>query len=56
MDNTLSSLLIAISLLLLIWLAGTLLWIIPYFYYPKKSKFGSDVLLERRLKLEDKKY
>ena len=55
-ENNLSWLPIAVSLVLFIWLAGTLLWIIPYFYYPKESKNSSDTLLERRKELEDKKY
>lgn len=45
---------IAISFVLFIWLIGTLLWIIPYFYYPKESKECSNILLERRKELEKK--
>ncbi len=53
-ENNLSLLPFAISLVLLIWLAGTFLWIIPYFYYPKESKMCSDILIKRRQELEDK--
>jgi hypothetical protein len=35
-------------------LIGTLLWIIPYLYYPKESKECSNILLERRKELEKK--
>ncbi|MFX0001227.1 MAG: MFS transporter [Candidatus Hodarchaeota archaeon] len=53
-ENNISWLPLAISLVLFIWLAGTLFWIIPYFYYPKESKICSDILLERRKELEKK--
>ena len=42
----------AISLILLIWLASTSLWIIPYFSYPKESRLLRNKLAERREKLE----
>jgi len=54
-ERNLSWLPIAVSLVLFIWLIGTLLWIIPYFFYPKESKECSNILLERRKELEDKK-
>jgi phosphotransferase system glucose/maltose/N-acetylglucosamine-specific IIC component len=53
-ENNLSWLPIAVSLVLFVWLAGTFLWIITYFYYPKESKNCSDILLERRKELETK--
>ncbi|MFX1570540.1 MAG: MFS transporter [Promethearchaeota archaeon] len=51
-EKGLSWLPIAISLVLFIWLVGSFLWIIPYFYYPKESKLCSDILLRRRQELE----
>jgi MFS family permease len=51
-ENNLSWLPIAISLVLFIWLVGTLFWIINYIYYPKESKVCRDTLLERRKELE----
>ncbi|MFW9901686.1 MAG: MFS transporter, partial [Candidatus Thorarchaeota archaeon] len=53
-ENNLSWLPFAISLVLLIWLAGTLLWIFPYFFYTKEKKICSDILSERRRELEAK--
>lgn len=53
-ERNLSWLPIAVSLVLLIWLLGAFLWIIPYFYYPKESKECSDILLERRRELGKK--
>jgi MFS family permease len=53
-ENNLSWLPFAISLVLFIWLAGTFFWLIPYFYYPIESKICSDTLSERRKELEDK--
>ncbi len=42
----------AISLILLIWLISTLLWIIPYFYYPREANECRDLLAKRRIELE----
>ena len=42
----------AISLILLIWLSSTSLWIIPYFSYPKESRILRSKMAERRVKLE----
>ena len=53
-ERNMSLLPIAISLVLFIWLMGTFLWIIVYFYYAKESKKCSDILLERRKELEKK--
>lgn len=53
-ERDLSWLPIAVSLVLFIWLIGTLLWIVPYFYYPKESKECSNILIERRKELETK--
>ncbi|MFX0137815.1 MAG: MFS transporter [Candidatus Hodarchaeota archaeon] len=53
-ERDISLLPIAVSLVLFIWLIGTFLWIIVYFYYPKESKNCSDILLERREELEQK--
>jgi len=53
-ERNMSWLPIAISLVLFIWLIGSFLWIIPYFYYANESKLCSDILLERRKELEKK--
>lgn len=53
-ENDLSLLPFAVSLILLIWLFGALLWIIPYFFYPKESIKLRDIMAERRNKLEEK--
>jgi len=53
-ERNMSLLPIAVSLVLFIWLGGTFLWIIVYFYYPKESRNCSDILLERREELEQK--
>ncbi len=45
---------LAIALLLYIWLFSTVLWIIPYFYYPKEFKECRDLMTERRLEMENK--
>jgi predicted MFS family arabinose efflux permease len=42
----------AIALVLLIWLFGSLLWIVSYFYYPTESKECRDLMAKRRLELE----
>ncbi len=51
-ERNMSLLPFAISLVLLIWLFGTLLWIIPFFYYPKESKELRDIMTERRKELD----
>ena len=53
-ENDMSLLPFAVSLILLIWLFGALLWIIPYFFYPKESIKLRDIMTERRNKLEEK--
>ncbi|MFW9898196.1 MAG: MFS transporter [Candidatus Thorarchaeota archaeon] len=42
----------AIMLVLLFWLFGSFLWIIPFFYYPKECKELRGLLSERRKELE----
>ena len=51
-EKNMSWLPFAIALVLLIWLFGSLLWILPYFYYPKESKECRDLMAKRRLELE----
>jgi len=51
-ERNISWLPIAVSLVLFIWLMGTFLWLIPFFYYPKESKLCRDTLSERRRELE----
>ncbi len=53
-ENDISWLPVAVSSVLFIWLAGTFLWIIPYFYYPIESKKCSEILLKRKKDLEKK--
>lgn len=45
---------LAITLLLYIWLLSTILWIIPYFYYPREFKECRDLMVERRFEMENK--
>ncbi|MFX0188950.1 MAG: MFS transporter [Candidatus Hodarchaeota archaeon] len=42
----------AIMLVLLFWLFGSVLWIIPYFIYPKECNELRDLMAERRKELE----
>jgi MFS family permease len=42
----------AILLVLVIWLLGSLFWLIPYVYYPRDLKECREILLERRNELE----
>lgn len=51
-ENNESLLPFAIFLVLMIWLIGTLFWIIPYLYYPKDLKECRDTLSKRRFDLE----
>ncbi|MFX1532360.1 MAG: hypothetical protein ACFFBC_14680, partial [Promethearchaeota archaeon] len=44
----------AIFVVLIVWLCGSIFWIIPYHYYPKELKKCRDILLQRRLDLENK--
>ncbi|NVM34768.1 MAG: MFS transporter [Candidatus Lokiarchaeota archaeon] len=53
-ENDISWLPVAVSSVLFIWLAGTFLWIIPYFYYPIESKKCGEILLKRKKDLEKK--
>jgi len=53
-ERNMSLLPFAIFIVLIIWLSGSLFWIIPYFYYPKELKKCRDTLLKRRLDLENK--
>jgi MFS family permease len=53
-ENNISFLSMAILLVLVIWLFGSLFWIIPYFYYPRELKQCRETLLERRNELERK--
>ncbi len=43
----------AIFVVLIIWLIGSIFWIIPYFYYPNEMKECRDTLLKRRFDLEN---
>ncbi|MFW9873458.1 MAG: MFS transporter [Candidatus Thorarchaeota archaeon] len=54
-ENDESLLSFGIFLVLMIWLIGTFFWIITYFHYPKDLQNCSNILLERRLELENKK-
>ncbi len=53
-ERNMSLLPFAIFVVLIIWLSGSLFWIIPYYYYPKELKECRDTLLKRRLDLENK--
>ena len=53
-ERNMSLLPFAIFIVLIIWLSGSLFWIIPYFYYPNELKECRDILLKRRLDLENK--
>ena len=53
-ERNMSLLPFAIFVVLIIWLMGSLFWIIPYFYYPNELKECRDTLLKRRLDLENK--
>jgi Na+/melibiose symporter-like transporter len=44
----------AVALVLIIWLCGTTLWIVPYFYYPKEARETIAIMAERRKELENK--
>jgi MFS family permease len=44
----------AISLVLIIWLFGSLLWIVPFFTYPKESRELRNIMAERRIELDKK--
>jgi len=45
---------LAVALVLIIWLGGTTLWIVPYFYYPKEARETNAIMAERRKELENK--
>ncbi|MHA1931484.1 MAG: MFS transporter [Promethearchaeota archaeon] len=51
-EGNLSLLPFAILLVLVIWLFGSLFWIIPYYHYPRESKECKDILLERREEID----
>ena len=53
-ERNMSLLPFAIFVVLIIWLSGSLFWIIPYFYYPNELKECRNILLKRRLDLENK--
>lgn len=53
-ERNMSLLPFAVFVVLIIWLIGSLFWIIPYFYYPNELKECRDTLLKRRLDLENK--
>ncbi|MBY8989571.1 MAG: MFS transporter [Candidatus Lokiarchaeota archaeon] len=53
-ERNISLLPYAILLVLIIWLLGSLFWIIPYFYYPRELKECREILLQRRNDLERK--
>lgn len=53
-ERNISLLPYAILLVLIIWLLGSLFWIIPYFYYPRELKECREILLQRRNVLERK--
>lgn len=53
-ERNMSLLPFAVFVVLIIWLTGSLFWIIPYFYYPNEFKECRDTLLKRRLDLENK--
>jgi MFS family permease len=42
----------AIMLVLIIWLIGSIFWIIPYFYYPKELKECREMMIMRRTELD----
>ena len=44
-----------VAILLVFWLAGGLLWIIPYFTYPKEAGECRETMLGRRAELEKRK-
>ena len=54
-ERNLSWLPFAIFLVLLIWLLGSLLWVIPYFYYTKDSQICRELMAERRKEMDQKK-
>ncbi len=53
--NDLGVLPFAISLLLYIWLLSSVLWIIPYIYYPKEYKECRELMSKRRFEMENNK-
>ena len=53
--NDLGLLPFAISLLLYIWLLSSVLWIIPYIYYPKEYKECRELMTKRRIEMEHNK-
>lgn len=52
--NNLRLLPLAIALLLYIWLLSSILWIIPYLYYPREFEECRNIMAERRLEMENK--
>jgi len=44
----------AIALVLIIWLIGSTLWIVPYFYYPKEAQACDELMADRRKEIESK--
>jgi len=51
-ESDISLLTFAISLVLLIYLFGTIFWIIPYFYYPKESIMLRNLMADRLRELK----
>jgi len=46
---------IHVAILLLFWVAGAALWIIPFFTYPKEAEQCREIMLERRGELEKRR-
>lgn len=44
----------AIALVLSIFLIGSTLWIVPYFYYPKEARECDELMVDRRREIESK--
>jgi MFS family permease len=44
---------LAVFVVLIIWLCGSVFWIIPYYYYPRELKECREILLKRRKDLEN---
>jgi len=53
-EQNISLLPFSISLVLFVYLFGTIFWIIPYFSYPKESQECREILIKRRRELEEK--
>jgi MFS family permease len=53
-DQDISLLTTAVTLVLSIWFIGSFIWIIPYFTYPKEARLCRDTLADRRIELDNK--